>query len=743
MLEKEIRDLRNRQDLPEMRQQLMDKENVHSTGIGYKIVGGVKTNTPALFAYVSEKKESSTLPEQSKIPNSVKGIRTDVHERGKGVILDSNSENSSPTRNSSRVRPVPGGVGIERQDGTGATAGVGAINSSDVKGILTVEHVFNDDGVYADNMYNPSYDTSASDNNNIGTPLSWNADEDWGFLDLDDPNWFTNETLGFGVVQQPERPTFTSRLMVSSHSVGLVGGELWAIDIEGASNTDYEYRVDEDIATSGSSGSLVGWYDASAGTVKPFAIHTSVNSSNPANKYASDLQETLSNNGFSLDTTNTYTLSPPSDAAFFEGTIISVDEVNEQVTCRVLNAGGTETTGTVDVREAGKSQIIDSTSVTLAGFEHQDVVLSTGGVEDSLLFSTPDASWVVDISRFAGEWQLETTFGEYASDVVGVDTDPSKTHTAIVPELSNIDIYEVGTWNRVRRFTRQQTYFEGSSAREVDTDFSNNGNWLAIGFSDANSNGNSQVSIYDVSADDPANWSYSTGVTEGSNGIRSAEFTPDSQFLIFGSSYTSNAFRVYETSSWTKVTELAVNDSASGMRISPDGSYAGLASTNGDFVIYEIGNADGTGWNQVTSFSIDTADLSSVGWSPDMSWVTVAGWNNEARIYSVGQSDGTGWNLQETKTRSGSIYTQQFTPDNQFLMVGEGVGGTLRTIAVYKVGDWTLKEELGGFADSIESINVDTTYVITGVRDEEVRVHTGPYHVEIPAAPTDLTATLR
>ncbi len=62
--------------------ELMEKSGVVGCAIGYKHVGGKKTDELCIVCYVIEKKLERELRKQDIIPKEIQGIPTDVVESG-------------------------------------------------------------------------------------------------------------------------------------------------------------------------------------------------------------------------------------------------------------------------------------------------------------------------------------------------------------------------------------------------------------------------------------------------------------------------------------------------------------------------------------------------------------------------------------------------------------------------------------------------------------------------------------
>ena len=91
---------------------LLTKQNVIATGVGYKVVNGQRTDTLCITCSVREKKPVSALRTTDMVAQDIDGIPTDVVETGVIRAL-----------RTSRYRPAPGGVSIGHRDITAGTLG--------------------------------------------------------------------------------------------------------------------------------------------------------------------------------------------------------------------------------------------------------------------------------------------------------------------------------------------------------------------------------------------------------------------------------------------------------------------------------------------------------------------------------------------------------------------------------------------------------------------------------------------
>ena len=96
-------------------QDLLGKPNVVGVGVGYKVVGGEKTEIPCVMVFVRRKVAAESLSADQMVPAQVEGVATDVIESGTIYAHQSNTE---------KFRPAPGGVSIGHYQITAGTLGV-------------------------------------------------------------------------------------------------------------------------------------------------------------------------------------------------------------------------------------------------------------------------------------------------------------------------------------------------------------------------------------------------------------------------------------------------------------------------------------------------------------------------------------------------------------------------------------------------------------------------------------------
>jgi hypothetical protein len=110
---------------------LLARENVIATGVGYKVTNGRRTPTAAIICSVTRKVNSVALSPEALVPRAIDGAETDVVETGRIRAQQ------APT---SRFRPAWGGVSIGHRDVTAGTLGC-LVRKDEEKLILSNNHV--------------------------------------------------------------------------------------------------------------------------------------------------------------------------------------------------------------------------------------------------------------------------------------------------------------------------------------------------------------------------------------------------------------------------------------------------------------------------------------------------------------------------------------------------------------------------------------------------------------------------
>ncbi|NOX91842.1 MAG: hypothetical protein GXP18_05165, partial [Gammaproteobacteria bacterium] len=110
---------------------LLKKQNVVATGIGYKISAGEKSANISIICSVDQKLSRAQLGSGDLIPRQIDGITTDVVETGHIRALNTHLQ---------RHRPAPAGVSIAHRDVTAGTLGC-VVKKNGQRVILSNNHV--------------------------------------------------------------------------------------------------------------------------------------------------------------------------------------------------------------------------------------------------------------------------------------------------------------------------------------------------------------------------------------------------------------------------------------------------------------------------------------------------------------------------------------------------------------------------------------------------------------------------
>ena len=94
--------------------ELLSRANVVATGVGMKVTGGVRQQTPSIICSVKKRVEASSLSPKDLVPRELDGVPTDVVETGRIRVFQ------TPT---GRFRPAPGGVSVGHREITAGTLG--------------------------------------------------------------------------------------------------------------------------------------------------------------------------------------------------------------------------------------------------------------------------------------------------------------------------------------------------------------------------------------------------------------------------------------------------------------------------------------------------------------------------------------------------------------------------------------------------------------------------------------------
>jgi hypothetical protein len=255
------------------RQELHLRPNVVATGVGYKVVGGERTEEVAVVCSVTEKVPRSQLAEEELVPREVSGVPTDVVATGRLRALETAAAEPDPR---GRFRPAPGGVSIGHRDVSAGTLGCLVRRGGELL-ILSNNHVLANSNVASagDPVLQPaSHDGGTLGKDTVATladfvPLRLSEEEsgcgmaqstagalNWfaGLFGSDarlravsrqvsanlvdaalarplDPGLVTGEILGIGEVAGQASAELGMRVRKSGRTTGLTDGEIVQIDV--------------------------------------------------------------------------------------------------------------------------------------------------------------------------------------------------------------------------------------------------------------------------------------------------------------------------------------------------------------------------------------------------------------------------------------------------------------------------------------------------------------------------------
>ncbi|NMO18150.1 exo-alpha-sialidase [Pyxidicoccus fallax] len=164
---------------------LLKLPGVHGVSIGYKVVGGQRTDEPAIVVHVTQKLSEDQLAPEERIPTTIQGVATDV------IV----HPQPGPNEDQGRYRPLKGGCQIAFQNWFGTLGTVVRRRSDGVFCLLTNQHVLPSDGT----VYQPTVQGGNEIADVANHVLSRKVD---GAIAKLRPgvNW-TNWVLGVGAVQ--------------------------------------------------------------------------------------------------------------------------------------------------------------------------------------------------------------------------------------------------------------------------------------------------------------------------------------------------------------------------------------------------------------------------------------------------------------------------------------------------------------------------------------------------------------
>lgn len=118
-------------------------QNVHAVGVGRKVVEGVVSDVLSVRFYVVQKLAQSLLGPESRIPETIEGVPTDVIESAPAFIAQGLSPCSFDRRR--KQRPAPAGISVAHRDVTAGTIACYCRSTCDGEGdeifLLSNNHV--------------------------------------------------------------------------------------------------------------------------------------------------------------------------------------------------------------------------------------------------------------------------------------------------------------------------------------------------------------------------------------------------------------------------------------------------------------------------------------------------------------------------------------------------------------------------------------------------------------------------
>ncbi|MCG8403291.1 MAG: hypothetical protein MJA84_17100 [Firmicutes bacterium] len=100
--------------LTKVQRQILNLLNVRGVGVGYKRVGNIRTEKPAIIVFVEKKLPSGDLVRSQRVPAKLQGLDTDVVEIGRVRLLQERIH---------RIRPALPGSSIGHYNVSAGTFG--------------------------------------------------------------------------------------------------------------------------------------------------------------------------------------------------------------------------------------------------------------------------------------------------------------------------------------------------------------------------------------------------------------------------------------------------------------------------------------------------------------------------------------------------------------------------------------------------------------------------------------------
>lgn len=659
-MQSEIQELRERPDLPEIREELLSYPNVWATGIGYRFKDGKRTGEPAILADVYKKFDKEQLEDDEVLPKYIRGIRVDVIE---AKMPSPDDYDVSPTRRNP-IRPLVGGLRISRQSGAGGTLGVCMVDGDGDKVALTNRHVVEGGSVFCDNndfdgsglIDNPMFVPETQSQYEIGKVKEvsgWTDDGetrgDWATVKLDDESNFTNEVIGYGTPTNIREPTFNDVLVISSMVTGMASTDLVAVDHEwsyqGCTFNTYQYwNGSRDVSTGGASGSLIGAVDPDTKEYEALAIHFA---GGTTYGYGLSLSDPVQEAGLSLDT-GEYDVQGDGSPAYFETTAIGRDS-NGDVVVNVTNAGGSTEECHLTVYD-GSGTVLQEHETELEAFETDYFTVSTNEDIFDLEFEAEEP-WNLLASHDVGEW------------LFGAELSPDGSQVAVASNDNEIVIYNTESLAVELRIP--------TDARPYGPTWTDE--YLAYSVP-------TRTEFHVRRTDD---WSDHEVIDTNNSVFNSGSFSHDGQYLIFTES--NGDVPVYDTDTWTNVATITVASHGYRPYFTPDDNYIVLpAGSNETGAVYDSSSSDPTDWGFDSVLMGPTDTTRDVSISPDGRYAAMSSDDGNVYIYNVGE-----WSLETTLTEMAPdrVLGVAFSNSSRHI----AYGGNGNEVHIHKTKDWSLQ----------------------------------------------------
>ena len=365
----------------EDKQKLLDKENVHSVGIGFEEGKPKKAQYVCLTVRVTDKKAKEQLKEQDIVPSEYLSIETDVIEEEIATVDEVGGNPGNDERLQTEVREA------EFDVLSGGVAGSGAGNAT-VPGsarlldedndvvTITNRHVACDEteDCTGDAIVQPT--GSQSTGRQVGTTKSLGQldpdgpDEDnvdVAIIDMDETvAEVSNRYYGLSEQQDFQEPELGQRVVNTGRRTGLISGEITEVD--GVSNVGFDFGTTTftgitrySVATDGGdSGSITSIVDSN-GDVSPVACHFAGSSSSGVGMPFGKIQDYLGN--ISVPTGSYDAPASDVDIDLLEPFCYNVSTSNDDIVIEyiVSNTGGSTFTETIELLDESDN-LIDSTT---------------------------------------------------------------------------------------------------------------------------------------------------------------------------------------------------------------------------------------------------------------------------------------------------------------------------------------------------------------------------------------------